>query len=134
MPSAEYVSVSATRRLLRDGLTTRSSRLAADDMLSTNEAAALTGSSQALINTWIANGRCIGLSQPSGPYRLPRWQFEPGFLPVVCKLAKALGTTEGWALLAFLESPHGALDGATPRSAIERGQEERVLAIAGWEA
>ncbi|MFG6488234.1 hypothetical protein ACG04R_16225 [Roseateles sp. BYS78W] len=103
-------------------------------MLSPDEAAALTGTSEAAIESWIAEGRCIGLSQPGGPYRLPRWQFEPSFLPVVPKVAEALGTREGWALLAFLESPHSALDGATPRAAIERGEAERVLAIAGWEA
>ena len=52
---------------------------------------------------------------------------------MVSKLAAALGTTDGWALLAFLESPHGALGGATPRAAIERGQAERVLDVAGQE-
>ncbi|MDH4392551.1 MAG: hypothetical protein QE285_14150 [Aquabacterium sp.] len=45
-------------------------------------------------------------------------------------LARALGTTDGWALLSFLETPHGALEGATPRAAIEQGRAERVLEIA----
>jgi hypothetical protein len=44
-----------------------------------------------------------------------------------------LGTTDGWALLAFLETPHGALDGTTPRAAIEQGHAERVLELAGSE-
>lgn len=40
---------------------------------------------------------------------------------------------EGWALLAFFESLHAALESATPRSGIERGEVERALAIAGQE-
>lgn len=130
--SAEYVSV--PRDVLQAGLTVRAARMAAADMLSTNDAAALTGTSEAAIASLIADGRCIGLSQLSGGFRMPKWQFEPSFMPVVPKLSKALGTTEGWALLTFLESPHGALDGATPRAAIERGEVERVLSIAGQEA
>jgi len=49
------------------------------------------------------------------------------------RLSTALGTKEGWALLAFLESPHGALDGLSPRQAIEQGQAERVLVVAAQE-
>ena len=49
------------------------------------------------------------------------------------RIAAALGTTEGWALLSFLESPHGALGGLAPRQAIEQGQADRVMAIAEQE-
>jgi len=52
---------------------------------------------------------------------------------VLPKLAATLDTRDGWQLLAFLESPHGALGGATPPVAIEQGRAERVLAIAGQE-
>jgi hypothetical protein len=130
---SHYVSVEATSALLKSSLAARSARLAADDMASTDEAAVLAGTSRVTINAWIAKGRCIGLSQTKRGFRLPKWQFEPAVWPVVPKLAEALSTTNGWALLAFLESPHGALDGATPRAAIERGQVERVLDIAGQE-
>jgi hypothetical protein len=46
------------------------------------------------------------------------------------RLSAALGTTEGWALLSFLESPQGALDGRSPRQAIEQGQTDQVIRIA----
>jgi hypothetical protein len=114
-------------------LAARNARLAADDMVSTDEAAELAGTSRVTVNAWIAKGRCIGLSQTKRGFRLPRWQFEPLVWPLVPKLAAALGTTEGWALLAFLETPHGALGGVTPRAAIEQGQGKRVLDIAEHE-
>lgn len=130
---ADYVSLEATRALLNGSLAARNARLAADDMVSTDEAAELTNTSRVTINAWIAKGRCIGLSQTKRGFRLPRWQFEPRVWPLVPKLAAALGTTEGWALLAFLETPHGALGGLTPRASIEQGQGERVLDVAGHE-
>lgn len=130
---ADYVSLEETRVLLSSSLAARKARLAADDMLSTDEAAELANTSRVTINAWIAKGRCIGLSQTKRGFRLPRWQFEPRLWPLVPKLAAALDTTEGWALLTFLETPHGALGGATPRAAIEQGQGKRVLEIAEQE-
>ena len=130
---ADYVSLEETRALLGTSLAARNARLAADDMVSTDEAAELANTSRVTINAWIAKGRCIGLSQTKRGFRLPRWQFEPRIWPLVPKLAAALGTTEGWALLAFLETPHGALGGVTPRAAIEQGHGKRVLDIVGQE-
>ncbi|GAA4351843.1 hypothetical protein GCM10023165_40380 [Variovorax defluvii] len=130
---ADFASAAETRDLLKSSWSARSARLAADDMLSTDEAAALAGTSRVTINAWIAKGRCIGLSQAVRGFRVPSWQFEPDFWPLVPKLAEALGTTEGWALLSFLETPHGALGGTTPRAAIEQGRSERVLELAGSE-
>jgi excisionase family DNA binding protein len=99
-------------------------------MLSTDEAAALTQTSRVTINAWIQKGRCIGLTRTKRGYRLPGWQFEPQIWSVLSELAAALKTTDGWALLAFLESPHGALNGLTPRTAIERGNGRKVLKLA----
>ena len=68
-------------------------------------------------------------------FKLPRWQFEPAVWPVLLPLAKALGTSDGWQLLAFLESPATALDGQTPRAALEQGTPlERIVALATAEA
>ena len=102
-------------------------------MVSTDEAAGLANTSRVTINSWIKAGRCIGLTQTKRGLRVPKWQFEPSFWPHMEKLSEALGTTEGWALLAFLETPHGALGGATPRAAIEQGRGKDVLEIAGFE-
>lgn len=128
-----YVSLSQTRALLAGSFAGRQRRLEADDMMTTDQAAAHAGTSRVTINAWISKGRAIGLTQTKRGFKLPQWQFEPALWAVVPELSKAIGTTDGWALLAFLESPHGALDGATPRQMLEQGQRERVLAIAANE-
>ena len=64
-------------------------------------------------------------------FKLPRWQFDPEIWSVIPLIAKSLGTTDGWQLLTFLESPSPALDGKAPRVALEQGVPvERVLALA----
>ena len=108
-------------------------RLEANDMLSTDMAADLVGTTPATINAWIARGRAIGLTQTRHAFKLPSWQFEPALWDAVPKLSKALGTTEGWALLSFLETPSGALGGRTPRQAIEQGHLARAIEVAGGE-
>jgi hypothetical protein len=63
----------------------------------------------------------------------PLWQFEPVMLAALPRLSAALGTTHGWALLSFLESAHGELGGRTPRQAIEQGETDLVIQVAGHE-
>jgi excisionase family DNA binding protein len=128
--TSTYLSPEQTRALLASSLAARTERLQAGDMLTTDEAAVLASTTRVTINAWIAKGRAIGLTQTRRGYRLPRWQFEPALWAAVPELANALGTTEGWSLLSFLESPHGGLKGLTPRQALERGDTERVLKLA----
>ncbi len=125
-----YVSLAQTRFLLADSLAARMKRLDAEDMVNTDAAAELAGTTRVTINAWIAKGRAIGLTQTRRGFRLPVWQFEPVFWEAVPKLSKALGVTEGWALLHFLETPQGALEGQTPRQAIEQGRLTQVLELA----
>jgi hypothetical protein len=127
---ADYIGLAETHALLASSLAARQLRIAADDMISINEAAALANTRAVTIDAWIATGRCIGLPQPKHGFGVPRWQFEPQIWPLVPKLSAALGTTEGWALLAFLEMPLGALGGLSPRTAIEQGQGARVVDLA----
>lgn len=108
----------------------RRKRLEAGDMLTTEAAAALAGTNRVTVNTWINKGRAIGLTQAKRGYMLPRWQFDHPMWDMLPKLSAALRTAEGWALLAFLETPLGGLDGSTPRQAIEQGKAERVLLLA----
>ena len=61
----------------------------------------------------------------------PLWQFEPAMLVALPRLSAALGTKHGWALLSFLESAHGELGGRTPRQAIEQGETDLVIQVAG---
>lgn len=131
--ASDYLSTAETRALLAGSLASRQQRLEAGDMVSTDEAAQLVGTNRVTVNAWIAKGRAIGLTQPKRGYRVPRWQFEPRLWDALPRLSAALGTREGWALLAFLESPHGGLGGLAPRQAIEQGQAERVIALATHE-
>ncbi len=104
-------------------------------MITTDEAAELAGTSRVTINAWIKSGRCIGLTNLRRGFKLPRWQFEPAIWPALQPMAKGLGSSDGWQLLAFLESPATALDGQTPRAALEQGAPlERILALATAEA
>ncbi len=128
-----YASAAQTKALLAGSLAARTARLEANDMLSIDMAADLVGTTPVTINAWVAKGRAIGLTQARRGFKLPSWQFEPALWDAVPKLSKALGTTEGGALLAFLETPSGALGGRTPRQAIEQGHLARVIEVAGAE-
>lgn len=128
-----YVPAAEVRSLLANSLAVRQRRLGAADMISTDEAAQLVQTTRVTINAWIAKGRAIGLTQTKRGFRMPRWQFEPSVWAALPKLSAALGTAEGWALLSFLESPHGGLNGVTPRQAIEQGQMDKVIRIAEHE-
>lgn len=128
-----YLSARETDALLRKGIAFKTARLAADDMVSTDGAATLVGTSRVTINAWIRDGRCIGLTRSTRGYRLPAWQFEPTIWERLPELSRALGTTDGWNLLNFLETPSGALGGIAPRAALEQGQGEQVLAMAAHE-
>lgn len=128
-----YASAAQTKAFLAGSLAARTARLKANDMLCTDMAADLVGTTPVTINAWVAKGRAIGLTQARRGFKLPRWQFEPALWDALPKLSKALGTTEGWALLAFLETPSGALGGRTPRQAIEQGHLARVIEVAGAE-
>jgi len=126
-----YATVAETEALLRAGKRYRRERLQAADMITVTEAAFLLNVDGSTIATWIDGGRCLGLAGPDGTLRVPRWQFEPSIWSAIQLIGRALGTQEPWLILVFLETPAPALEGLTPRVAIERGTAiERVLAAA----
>ena len=132
---SSYASTTQTAVLLRSGVQYRRDRMEAADMITTDEAAELAATSRVTINAWIKSGRCIGVSNLRRGFKLPRWQFEPAVWPALQPLAKSLGTRDGWQLLGFLESSAAALDGQTPRAALEQGTPlERILRLATAEA
>jgi hypothetical protein len=134
-PDSPYATDAQTAAVLRSGAQFRRERMDTADMLTTDEAAALAGTSRVTINAWIKTGRCIGVSHLRRGFKLPRWQFEPSVWPVLQSLSKQLRTTDGWQLLSFLESPAIALNGLTPRSALEQGlDQEQILSLATAEA
>lgn len=116
-----YASEAQTKALLRFGAQYRLQRIQSADMITTNEAAAQSGTTRVTMKAWIKSGRCMGVSHLRRGYKLPRRQFEPFIFPVIAPMAAALGSTDSWQLLAFLESPHPALDGQSPRTALEQG-------------
>jgi hypothetical protein len=127
-----YASPDASAELLARGQQARLARLDADDIVNSEVAAKLANATKPTVIAWIASGRCIGLQRTTRGWRLPSWQFEPRIFEALPEISRALDTTDGWALLDFLETPHGALDGLTPRQALERGfKKDRVVALAG---
>ena len=80
---------------------------------------------------WVKGGRCIGLAGPDGTLRFPRWQFEPSAWSAIRLIGRSLGPQDPWQILNFIETPAPALEGLTPRVALERGTAiERILAAA----
>jgi hypothetical protein len=133
--SSPYATAAQTAAVLRSSAQYRRERMDAADMISTDEAAVLAGTTRVTVNSWIKSGRCIGVAHLRRGFKLPRWQFEPAIWPVLQPVAKQLGTSDGWQLLAFLESSATALDGQTPRAALEQGAPlDRILALATAEA
>ncbi|WP_201494741.1 hypothetical protein [Rubrivivax sp. A210] len=135
MPAATHLGVDATIALLDASRAQVDARRQAADMLTVTEAAALGGTTEAVLRRWIATGRCLGLASATDrqDFAVPRWQFQADIWRALLKLPSALNTTSGWELLSFLESPTGALSGRTPRSAIEQGEVDRVLVIAAYD-
>lgn len=134
-PDSVYAPASQTAALLRSGAAYRRERMDAADMVTTEDAAQLAGTTRVTINAWIKSGRCIGISYLRRGFKLPRWQFEPSIFEAIRPIAHTLGSSDGWQLLSFLETPSQSLDGLTPRAALEQGlPSERILALATAEA
>ena len=126
-----YATEAQTTALLRRGADYRRQRINAADMITTDEAAELSGTTRVTINSWIKSGRCIGVTHLRRGFKMPKWQFEPYVFPVIQSLSAALGTTDGWQMLSFLETPHEALDGLAPRIALEQGfSGQRIVDLA----
>ena len=131
MTKVLYATVDETAALLREGKEYRHERLQAADMITVTEAVSLLDVDASTTATWINGGRCIGLAGPDGTLRIPRWQFEPSLWSAIQLIARTLDTQEPWLILLFLETPSPALEGLTPRVALERGTSvERILAAA----
>lgn len=126
-----YGTAAQSAAVLRSGAEFRKNRIAAADMLTTEEAAELAGVSRVTINAWIKQNRCIGIANLRRGFKLPKWQFEPQVFELIQPLFEALGTTDSWSVLAFLENSQEALDRRTPLVALAQGESaERILQLA----
>ena len=116
-----------------EGLTRHADHLAARaDMVDSAQAAALAGATPSQLRRWSAMipPRVIALRHSTLGWRYPRWQFEAAAWPVIQQLARAL-QGDCWAMLAWMETPLGALEGRSPRMALEQGElAERILDLA----
>lgn len=128
-----YETPEQTNELIAAGLPHRRTRLEAADMLSAGEASELIGLSVEAVTRAVAEGRLLGLKGGGLGLRLLRWQFTEPMSSAMPQVICGLGTLDPWSVLSFLESPHGALGGRTPRAVIEQGESERVLALAASE-
>ena len=99
-------------------------------MATLKEATGLAGLTPDVIRQRVAYGKLLGLTGAGLGLRLPRCQFSEPVSSAMPKVMSGIGTRDPWAVLAFLESPHGALGGRTPRAAIEQGEPERVTSLA----
>ena len=108
-------------------------RLEAADMISVQEASALSGVPAAILKRWAVSGRVLGLEHVQLGMRFPRWQFERPFRAAIPVLFEVLQTRDAWVVLHWLETPLESLDGRTPRVAIERGGLARVLVLAKFD-
>ena len=127
-----YISRAETRKLMAQSVTAVNQRIMAADMLKVADAANAVGATARDIRQWVTDGRCVGVSTASKAMRLPRWQFDLDVWPWIQAIAYALGTTDGWSLLSFLESLSDALNGRSPRQALEQGEPTRVIQLAWW--
>src|ERR1700754_2243494 len=129
--NAGYVSARRTAALARAGEEVQRSRLEAQDMAGRDEAAKLLGVTQEFIDNWVAKRLLLGFRHSRLGLRLPRWQFAEPIRSAIPRLFLQRRTSEPWALLLWLGASAGALDGRTPRAAMEQGDVERVQVLAG---
>jgi hypothetical protein len=60
--SSPYATAAQTAAVLRSSAQYRRERMDAADMITTDEAAALAGTTRVTVNSWIKSGRCIGVA------------------------------------------------------------------------
>ncbi len=105
--------------------------LAAEDMLSADQFAALLGTSRMTVNTKRQNHQVLGLDGAKRGFRFPAWQISDDGKPYAAlpRLFERLGGG-AWSVYRFLVQTHPELDGLTGREALNRGKSEQALAVA----
>lgn len=126
-----YSSQEEMSRLMASGLSWARSYMSVNGMISAVDAASIVGMSVESLIRAAEAGEAIGIRTEGGDFKFPIWQFNSPFRTVIKSVGRVLYPTNGWALLNFFVSSHPALDGASPKSALETGVSiERVLNLA----
>lgn len=105
--------------------------LAAEDMLSADQFAALLGTSRMTVNTKRQNHQVLGLDGAKRGFRFPAWQVDEDGKPfsALPALFERLGGGP-WSVYRFLVQAHPELDGLTGREALRRGKADQALEVA----
>ena len=105
--------------------------LAAHDMLSADQFAAVLGTSRMTVNTKRRSHQVLGLDGAKRGFRFPAWQIDGDGKPFAAlpRLFERLGGG-AWSVYRFLVQAHPELDGLTGREALNRGRSEQALAVA----
>lgn len=128
--ASPYADEATSQAILDSGAKWRHQRLQQADMINTNQVAALRGVTRTRVDQWRKSGKCIGIPKRSlCGYVFPIWQFDPEIFPAIHPITKALGTKDGWTVLAFLENGQGALGGQSPRDALKSKSASQELII-----
>ena len=103
---------------------------ASDEMLSSDEAAALLNMSREALNKRRQAGRALGLEVAKRGVRYPRWQFEDQVQASVAELLSTLSHLDAWGHYLFFTRREPLLRGATPLEGLRRGEGPEVLRVA----
>lgn len=119
------------RKLLAVGRREQRAQLKAPEMLSLDEASALTGTPVRLLEEMSANGQLLALALPRSKktVRYPQWQFEPAVLEALPAIIEAFGAVRAWQTYDFLTFPEPLLGGRVPLEVLRTGRRGDVLRI-----
>lgn len=128
-PDAELQS--ALEEARERGRLRASEILAAEDMLSGDQFAALLGTTRMTVNTKRQNRQVLGLDGAKRGFRFPAGQVDKDGKPFTAlpALFERLGGGP-WSVYRFLVQAHPELDGLTGREALRRGKAELALEVA----
>jgi len=105
--------------------------LSEPDMLSSDEFAALTGTTRATVNDWRKKSKILALEGAKRGFRLPSWQVgEDGkpYAAIPDLFAQFNGSA--WAVYRFLVQHHPELGGLTGLAVLQRGRPKQALQAA----
>jgi hypothetical protein len=89
--------------------------------------AALAGKSRQQIYKDIETRRLLALSIGAGGQRIPDWQLDPTKKALTQALLQRAGNLDDWTLYRALSTPHSALSGKAPCTAVTPGNLQRIL-------
>lgn len=102
-------------------------------MLTCPQAARLMNLPAKQLMDWAEKGKVVALwDSKRRAFKLPAWQFQQAIWIAVPRVTRAF-RGDGWQVFNFFETPAGALNGRTPRQALEAGYLSSVVELASAE-